>query len=36
MGRQHEEERRRARYDALYQQRTGKVARFWRWLKDFF
>jgi hypothetical protein len=36
MGRQQEEERRQAHYDALDRKRAGKIARFWRWLKSVF
>lgn len=32
-GRQHEEERRRAYYDALDRKRGGKLRRFWYWVK---
>jgi hypothetical protein len=35
-GRHGEEERLRARYDALNQKRAGKIARFLLWLKDLF
>jgi len=35
-GRQHEEERRRAYYDALDRTRAGRIAQFWRWLKSLF
>lgn len=36
VGRQHEEERLRAYYDPLKRKRVGKIARFWRWLKNLF
>jgi len=35
-GRRHEEERRRAYYDALDRKRGGTLRRFWRWLKSLF
>ena len=35
-GRRHEEERRRAYYEALYRSRGGIMQRFWRWLKGLF
>lgn len=35
-GRQHEEDRRRAYYEALYRQRGGLFRRFWRWLMRLF
>ena len=36
VGRQREEERRRAYYEALDRKRAGKLARFWLWLKGWF
>lgn len=35
-GRRHEEDRRRAYYDALERQRSGVLRRFWCWIKGFF
>lgn len=35
-GRQHEEERRRAYYDALDRKRGGAMQRLWRWVKGLF
>ena len=35
-GRQHEQERRTAYYEALDRQRGGLWQRFWRWLRGFF
>ena len=34
IGRQREEEGRRAHYSALHRKRAGRTARFWRWLKN--
>ena len=36
LGRQHEEERLRAYYDALDRKRAGTIRSFWRWLKGLF
>ncbi len=36
VGRQHEEERRRAHYDTSDRKRAGKIARLWLWLKGLF
>ena len=36
MGRRQEEERRRAYYDALDRKRSGKLRRFWNWVKSLF
>jgi hypothetical protein len=35
-GRRHEEERRRAYYEALDRSRGGFIQRFWRWVKGLF
>lgn len=35
-GRRHEEERRRAYYDALDSKHAGKMRRFWRWFRGLF
>lgn len=35
-GRRHEEERKRAYYDAIDRERSSKLGRFWRWVKDLF
>jgi Family of unknown function (DUF6527) len=35
-GRRHEEERRRAYYDALDRKRGGNARRLWRWVKSLF
>ena len=36
IGRQQEEESRRAYYDAIDRKRGGKLRRFWNWLKNLF
>jgi hypothetical protein len=36
IGRQDEEFRRRAYYDAMYRQRSGLMQRFWHWIRSIF